>query len=100
MKAHVTFDLLGARAMHFAAALVLSYMACAAPAMQDDKGQTSAATAQEDGGDLRAELEAELEELGATLKAAVFSGSLTGEEARRIFKVMATSIKMEWVSFP
>ena len=41
----------------------------------------------------REEIGAQLEELGTTLKAAVFSGALTGEEARGIYGRVARATK-------
>ncbi|MHC5047848.1 MAG: hypothetical protein ACYTGY_15020 [Planctomycetota bacterium] len=68
--------------------LVLSCVAGSALAMQDDKGQSATAPAQEKASDPRQELE----ELGTTLRAAVFSGTLTEEEAWDMYKAVASSL--------
>jgi hypothetical protein len=78
-------------ALHLAIVFVLSGVAGSALAMQDDKGQSTAASAQQQRGD---PLE-ELEELGATLKAAVFNGTLTREEASDIYDAVADCILEE-----
>jgi hypothetical protein len=72
-------------AIHLAVVFALSCGAGPASAMQDDKGPSATASAGQERGDPREELE----ELGATLKAAVFSGALTGESAREIYRAAA-----------
>ena len=75
-------------AIPLAVVLVLSCVAGSALAMQDDKGQSATAPAQEKASDPRQELE----ELGTTLRAAVFSGTLTEEEAWDMYKAVASSL--------
>jgi hypothetical protein len=91
MKTSVKFSFLCDLAIHLAVVFVLSCVAGSALAVPDDTGQPTAASEQKDGGDPREELE----ELGATLKAAVISGTLTEEEANEIYKAVATGLREE-----
>ena len=92
MKASVRFGFFGDRAIRLAVALVVLCIAGPAFAMQDDKNQSAEASADEE----TANLKQEIEELGQTLRAAVMSGTLSGEEAREIYGVMVRSIKAKW----
>jgi hypothetical protein len=75
-------------AIRLAVVFVLSCVAGSALALQDDKGQSATAPAQQKSSDPREELE----ELGTTLRAAVFSGTLTEEEAWDMYKAVASSL--------
>jgi hypothetical protein len=75
-------------AIRLAVVFVLSCVAGSALALQDDKGQSATAPAQQKSSDPREELE----ELGTTLRAAVFSGTLTEEEAWDMYKAVASRL--------
>ncbi|MHC4129811.1 MAG: coiled-coil domain-containing protein, partial [Planctomycetota bacterium] len=82
-------------ALRLAVVSVLSCVAGSAPAMQDDKDRSAAESAEQERRDPREELR----ELGATLKAAVLSGTLTREEAGEIYNAVAVGLFQELKAF-
>ncbi|MHC4776367.1 MAG: hypothetical protein ACYTBR_14035, partial [Planctomycetota bacterium] len=82
-------------ALRLAVVFAFSCVAGSAPAMQDDKDRSAAESAEQERRDPREELR----ELGATLKAAVLSGTLTREEAGEIYNAVAVGLFQELKAF-